>query len=740
VRLLSEERESMAGRGGNIALRPPVAHIRPYDGNPRKLREFKHKLNLIFAANRHYTEDDKIVYVMGLLSDDAQGWLMTQPAHFYPDSWEDLLTDMTNALKVPMLHQLQRELDAREYKEGESLTTYSIDVSNLCELLELAPLKQVSYYIKGLPKQLGLVVACQNPLTLAAAHAIACAVTKHVDAMDVGLGSRGVRFASLFQGDSGESRGGVSQLSVREEDDRMSQVAQQIEKLAVLMSKTREPPSGRGGFTRGFSATDILCSKCLQKGHFQRECPNAADSKALRCTFCTNYGHREADCRRKNASARSASHSLMLDAYSVDQLREALQEREQVSLSHLIDDGQSEGPEWRPIAHSGMFGLQTEPGTEPLPACQLFVDGGKKESKGVRFLVSEGDKKATEWEKAKSESDSESSFELTTSDEDSAPSAYVLEKVSNRKGSRGQGPRVFVEMDNIYPGGRSGTREQRTREEAAAQGNSTRASERIGVRKKGRMEREEEEAEERRARRKDKREQRRQSNYKLFKAVMGDKVELLEEIAPHLSYARKDIHTFIDDEVLHYVSRRRAKVNSLVLSSDSEGVSEDGGQDEQGEERSLATWQLITDAPGRRGPYGQLRKIQLNVMGKEVDAIVDTGSQISVVSYSFLVKRELDDFVVTRGAPRFTGSDLQSHASKGVISLTLLIGRLRIKATFTVVDGPSASYDVLLGQDILGPTYATVCNERREVRFKLPDSTYERVPFVEEDVSAHSKN
>jgi hypothetical protein len=731
----------MAGRGGNIALRPPAAHVRPYDGDPRKLREFKHKLNLIFAANRHYNDDDKIVYVMGLLSDDAQGWLMTQPPHFYPDSWEDLLTDMTNALKVPMLHQLQRELDAREYKEGESLTTYSIEVSNLCELLELAPLKQVSYYIKGLPKQLGLVVASQNPLTLAAAHAIACAVTKHVDAMDVGLGSRSVRFASLFQGDVGESKGERPQIASRDVDDRMVKVSQQIEKLASLMGQVREQPVNRGGYARGMSAADVLCSKCLQKGHFQRECPNAADPKAIRCASCTNYGHREGDCRRKNFS-RPASHSLALDSFSVDQLRDALHEREQVSLSFLVDDGQSDGPEWYPIAHSGMFGLQAEPGVEPLPACQLFVEGGKKGDKSVRFVLPERVKEGKEAETAKGETDSESSFELTSSDDDSAPAAYVLERVSKGRGSASRGPRVFVEMDNIYPGGRANSRVQRDREDATAMGNSTRASERTGPssRKKGRMEREEEEEELRRRHRREKREERKKSNYKLLKAVMGDKTELLGEIAPHLSYARKDIHTFIDDEVLHYVSKRRAKVNSIVMSSDSEGESEDGEGTEQDKEASLATWQLITEAPGRRGPYGQLRKIQVNVMGREVEAIVDTGSQISVVSYSFLVQRELEDFVVTRGAPKFTGSDLQSHSSKGVISLNLVIGRLRIKATFTVVDGPSASYDVLIGQDILGPTYATVCNERQEVRFKLPDHTYERVPFVMEDVSAYSKN
>lgn len=113
-----------------------------------------------------------------------------------------------------------------------------------------------------------------------------------------------------------------------------------------------------------------------------------------------------------------------------------------------------------------------------------------------------------------------------------------------------------------------------------------------------------------------------------------------------------------------------------------------------------------------------------------VPAIVDTGSQISVLSYSFVKELGLEERINVRNAPRFTGSDLQSHRAKGTLTLTMSLGKLRVRTVFTIVDGPSSSFKVLIGQDILGPTYATCCNDSMEVRFKVPDGSHVRCPFV----------
>jgi hypothetical protein len=205
--------------------------------------------------------------------------------------------------------------------------------------------------------------------------------------------------------------------------------------------------------------------------------------------------------------------------------------------------------------------------------------------------------------------------------------------------------------------------------------------------------------------------------------MLGPQVPLLSEVHGKLSYFRKDVHDWMDKRLLNYTPKKRTLTKDALSSKlASYHLTE--------EPESHGAWTYDAQAVPSTVQHGQLRHIMVKFKDVCVPAIVDTGSQISVLSYSFVRDLGLEESINVRNAPRFTGSDLQSHRAKGTITLAMSVGILRIRTVFTVVDGPSSSFKVLIGQDILGPTYATCCNDAMEVRLKVPDGSHVRCPFV----------
>jgi hypothetical protein len=426
----------------------------------------------------------------------------------------------------------------------------------------------------------------------------------------------------------------------------------------------------------------------------QRNCTNPPDPSAVRCSNCSFYGHKEQECRKPPKAKADKSHLLeLMSGFNSGE------------SSLRFDDGHDveDSPSDEPSLHSGYLGFTLASPVE-LPPCEIWVDD---ESPVSAPLCIDSDKRVRfDLDGDVSDDESESSFEVTASESEDASLNLQSEGVGPvRKVRRAtHPPRKF---------------QAQAKDESKAKAESEEPSKKAQARTREDVEVEDDAV--KREHRRELREERRTSNYRVLDALLGPNVPVLSEVGGKLSYFRKDAHDWMDKRVLHYVPRRRTvskdasftKLTSLNMSTEMGGA-----------------WTYDAKAEPTSVVHGQLRRIMVRFGEFHVPAIVDTGSQISVVSYSFVRELGLEDCINVRNAPRFTGSDLQSHRAKGTLPLTMAVGRLRVKVVFTVVDGPSSSFRVLIGQDVLGPTYATCCNDAMEVRFKLPDGSYVRCPFL----------
>jgi hypothetical protein len=674
--------EDMAQQGANSApagrgiTRFPQMHLQPFDGDPRRFREFRRTLDIVFSASPGTTDIEQLALVIGLLSGDAKGWWMSKPDAYHPHTWKELLADLQNELLGGSRHALWAELHHRALRAGESLYTYKYDIANLCEMLGVVAPDQVGCFVRGLPEQVRNAVSAQDPADLDAAYQIAKRIMEFASPTPLKTAHAPPPFPSIFGNQKGSGKEkeldyGSGSDSTRDSGGLSKEIAdltQQLSQITLHLLKEKESrpmPMVRSFGTGG----QIICGKCLKPGHIQRNCSNPPDPSAVRCANCSFYGHKEGECRKP---PRAKSHLL-----------EVLSGFNGGESALRFDDGHDleDQPE-EPVVHSGFMGFTL---TSPVafPPCEFWMENEElvsaplcvESEKKVRFVESESD------------ADSESSFEVTTSESDDVSCSTQPEVINPvRKAKR--------------PSHLQKKAQARTREEV-----------------------EEEDMGRKKEHRKELREERRTSNYRVMEAVMGSQVPLLSEVGGKLSYFRKDAHDWMDSRVLKYIPRKRPSAKDAAFSklqSFNHTV----------EPESHGAWTYDSKAASSLTSHGQLRHIMARFGNVSVPAVVDTGSQISVLSYSFVTELGMQDQINTKKAPRFTGSDLQSHKARGTLTLTMALGKLKVKTVFTVVDGPSSSFRVLIGQDILGPTYPSCCNESMEVRFKVPNGTYVRCPFV----------
>jgi hypothetical protein len=698
LELFDEGNNNMANNGQRGAYsRFPQMHLQPFDGDPRRLREFRRTLDIVFSASPGTTEAEQLALVIGLLSGDAKGWWMSKPDNYQPANWRTLLTDLQDEMFGGSQYALWAELHLRALRAGESLNTYKYDIANLCEMLALRPPEQVGCFIRGLPEQVRNAVSANDPRDLDTAFHIARRVMEYSSPTPLKTTLSTPSFPSIFGDQKGWGRDKESDMGGGGMDGKekgvlnreLADLTQQLGKLALHLMKEKDSrgmgqqskPAVRSFGTGG----QIICGKCLKPGHIQRNCTNPPDPSAIRCGNCSFYGHKESECRKPPRIKTDKSHLL-----------EIMSGFNSGELPLKFDDGHdAEDLPDEPSLHSGFMGFTlTSPAS--FPPCEVWVEQEDVVSapfcvepvKKVRFVDDDDDG---------SDADSESSFEVTASESEDLSGIAQAEEVHPAKMKKMSHP----------------PKKPHAKDEPKEIFSPRKAQAKVEVREGG--------AEGKIEHRKELREERRASNYRVLDAVLGPQVPVLSEVGGKLSYFRKDAHDWVDSRILHYLPRKRAspkdaafsKLESLNVSSVSHGA-----------------WTYDAKAIPSPVSHGQLRHIMVGFGEVCVPAIVDTGSQISVLSYSFVRELGLEDRISVKNAPRFTGSDLQSHKAKGTLPLTMTLGRLRVKTVFTVVDGPSSSFKVLIGQDILGPTYATCCNDAMEVRFKVPDGTYVHCPFV----------
>jgi hypothetical protein len=679
-----------AGRGLN---RLPPMHLQSYDGDPRRFREFRRTLHIVFAASPGMTEIEKLALVIGLLSGDAKGWWMSKPDTYQANGWTGLLQDMQAEMFGAARNALWSELQHRTLRAGESLNTYKYDIANLCEMLGFQGPEQVSCFIRGLPEHVRNSVAAQVPADLDAAFLIARHVMEFADPIPLKTAYSAPQFPSVFgeqkpwgggrdrETDTGRGREDVS--LTRE----IADLTQQLGQITLHLLKEKE---GRGRENsqpnrfapRTFGAgSQIICGKCLKAGHIQRNCTNPPDPTATRCNNCSFYGHKESECRKPPRPKPSKSHLLeLVSGFGSQDVSETLK----------FDDGHEEGPSDESLPYSNFMGFTLESALV-LPPCEMWCENdevlsaplcldtefGHERERKVRFNIGPA---------YESDAESESSFQVTSSESEDMSCSTQPEVINPvRRAKRTAQPQKKAQA--------------RSRQDV-----------------------EDEERAGKREHRKELREEKRTSNYKVLEAMLGSKVPLMSEVGGKLPYFRKDVHDWVDHKVLNYVPKKRGSAKETAFSK-LEPLSEPACE-------SLGAWTYESTGHPAVTTSGQLRHILVRFGEVSVPAVIDTGSQISVLSYSFVRDMGLVGRLNEKEAPRFTGSDLQSHKARGTIALTMSLGKLRVKTVFTVVDGPSSSFRVLIGQDILGPTYASCCNEAMEVRFKAPDGTYVRCPFI----------
>lgn len=717
--------EDMNGAGGNgagrAATRLPPMHVQPYDGDPRRLKEFRRTLHIVFAANPGLTGDEQLAIVIGLLSGNAKGWWMSKPDNYAPAGWVGLLNDLQNELLNGSRYALWGELQLRALRAGESLDTYKYDIANLCEMLGLQAQEQVGCFIRGLPEHVRNSVAGHDPADLDAAALIAKRIVEYSTPTPLRPTTFSPQFTSVFgdpkpwEADRGKYEVGRERERGRDDDltKGIADLTQQLGQITLHLLKEKEREKGerdgrgytqgpRGIVPRSFgTGGQIICGKCLKAGHIQRNCTNPPDPSAVRCNNCSFYGHKESECRKPPRPKTSKSNLLeLVSSFGAEKASEPL----------IFDDGHEDGPSDESILHSGLMGLTLEsPVAFPpvkvwsesdevacaplcvdsdvvLPPCELW--NADDEPVSAPLCVETRKKVRFELSDYESDVESESSFEVTSSENEDA--SFLAQPEGKSLGKRSRKP-VPLQKEML-----------------------------------ARMRELKEDQEDKKEHRKDVREERRLSNYRVLDAIVGSQVPLLSEVGGKLPYFRKDMHDWVDHKILRYIPRKRISPKDAALTK-----LQPPKETSPPPPESHGAWVYSSKAtPSAASTHGQLRYILAKFGEVSVPAVVDTGSQISVISYAFAQELGVAGRIDGSQAPRFTGSDLQSHKSRGTVYMTMSLGKMRVGTVFTVVDGPSSCFKVLIGQDILGPTYASCCNETMQVRFKLSQESYVYCPFI----------
>lgn len=645
----------------------PHMHLPVFEGDPRRLREFRKTLEVAFAASPGMSEVEMMALVVGLFSGDAKGWWLGKSDNFRPETWQELLGELQSELMRGTKYALWAELHHRTLKAGETLSSYKYDIANLCEMLGIEADEEVGCFVRGLPDNIRSVVSAQDPMDVDEAYKIAKRVMEY--AMPTPLREISAsQYPPLFEGRQKEepwrNRGDMYPKETGVSAKEIADLTQQLGKITLHLLKEKEQkehyPGPRGGAE---GRTNFICGKCLQAGHMQRNCSNPPNPAAVRCANCSFYGHKESECRRGKREIRTVtSHMTMVGGQG------------ESSEEYVYDQGH-EGPH----PFSGFVGLTLD-GDYDFPPCQISYEdeplsANLQVHKKVSFEVPE-----------EGDADDESSFEVTSTEEEEEAGLGHLQSFGTDR------PEVITIDSGIR---RGAAKKARTREEVEI-----------------------EEQQGRKEGRRVQREEKRKSNYKLMDVLLGPQVPLLTEVMPKLPYARKDAHDWLDKKVLKYESRSRvAKMSTGTLK-------------DEGEKQTYGTWTYTTDHPRKHTEKGQLRYISVRIGDRTIPAIIDTGSQISVISYGLLRELGMEHKLCTRNTLTFTGTDQHSHSAKGTVELSMYLGKMRVNTIFTCVEGPSSSFQILIGQDVLGPTYATCCNEAREVRFKVPNGGYVHCPFI----------
>lgn len=695
-----------APQGGNRgAARWPQMHVPPYDGDPRKLRAFRKTMDVVFSANPGITEQEKLALTQGLLCEDAMGWFLSKPDDYAPGTWGRMLDDLQQEMFGGSTQALWTELQHRVLKAGESLNTYKFDLANLCQMLRVQEVDQVGYFLRGLPESLKIAVASHSPATLDAAFRIAQRVNEYANPGKGREWSTTTKFSPIF-GASRRAESPRREEYVEESkgvNKEIVDLTQQLSKLTLHLLKEKEGGSSSGGMNRGQrsfgmgSQPTMICGKCLKSGHMQRACPNPPDPAAVRCNNCTFYGHQEAECRKPKRPGREVGKTNFMAPLSGLTVMDDGHYGDPVSAGMVYDEGHEDGEMLASIPHSGLMSFTLE-GDTVMPPVEVSLEGEVfSGTVKVDPLLPTVQAQPAKGRKKKGGSGRSDGNEPDTSEWESPSDTEGL--VDSHLNQAGEFPGESVR--------------RRTRAQEPPKKSRARVREEV----------EEEDKELEREHRKELREERKNSTYKVLDALLGPKMPALTEVMKQRPYGRKDSHVWWDQRVLHYESRKRRTQKSAYSEL------KPSGQEDSPTSFYSGHW-----SPGEqmvvRNKAGQLIHILARVGNVSIPAVVDTGSQISVVSLAFLREIGMEHEVNTRNPPRFTGSDLQSHMAEGTIGLVVNFGRVRVQACFTVVDGPSSSYRMLIGTDVLRATYASIDNESREIKFKTPGGVYVHCPFM----------
>jgi hypothetical protein len=551
--------------------------------------------------------------------------------------------------------------------------------------LETPPEERLKRFIRGLPEAMATAVAAQRPQTWEEAYAIANNIQqlvrklpgKEAPAEPEPEAKTLPPILQPIAGNAPIAAGSPADVDIlskqleklslilapqaKQKDQAMDNLAFQVEKIAqVLASKSTGSGSGNGNRMN----MNGRCAKCLKMGHLQRECNNTAAPEAVQCTYCNMYGHIEATCRAKARRLNKQSNTLMslLHQLSPEQLDNIIQLNSMQAPTGVIDDGQLENEEDESLPSSHMFGLIFSGQGAPLPPCEILPP----EPEDV-----------TDYE-----SPSESSFVLTSESE--GEEDHVVPHLLNvdnvlRRGRERVRDRPPSMRDPIEQNPRNRQRRERredARPDPRPPQNAPPPPERMEVNGQPRMTKEERKA------------QRRQQSYRIFNAIMEKKqLSLLAQTSGLLPYGRKQLHTYVDEEILHYQARQRrqpvAAENLVSHPTLNQEETPSGGP-------SSRNLEFLPNAePEAR--TGRLCRIYVTMAGMQIPAIVDSGSEFSVVSYELLRAMGLADYMDTKNPPQFTASDHGVHNAKGKITLILQVGKMRCRLPLIVTGGRNAS-------------------------------------------------
>lgn len=334
--------------GVNVTLGTIERIIPTYTGKPEDLDYFIDTIDSIFQKMTT-SENEDVVFNIVRTKIKGQAYNIIRSKTFY--TWPQLKNFLIlNLRKVRTIYECQKELATLKQAQNERVVEFSNKVETLlAEIIRVIKL-EIKYtpadksgmyllfrdlalesFIMGLQKDISIVLRSNRPATLN--EALQAAIKEETRLKGIvapeqcqycdrpGHGAKNCRFLPSAVQRTNNSNNFRSNNPNNLRSSPLRNVTSGNPNQFDRVSSNQTPPnlnSRNPGQRRTYavaaaSSNTPFCRYCKQHGHLITECSAREQRNAIyppkTCPYCSHIGHREEDCRKKQADERAAQNS-----------------------------------------------------------------------------------------------------------------------------------------------------------------------------------------------------------------------------------------------------------------------------------------------------------------------------------------------------------------------------------------------------------------------------------------------